>query len=292
MSYPPLWMSWREVVRDPLAQRKSAAQDTVFKLPPPGVPRTFHMLRKSYLVLRSVLLWVIGSVHFFTVCTFLILLGAVVDPRRNDWPQRLFFRNILRLAGVRFEVKYAPGFNRHRTSIFISNHVNLFDAFVVYSAIPQFVRGLELESHFRIPAYGWMMKRFGNIPVSRGGGPSQFKKTLERIRAHIRDNISVIIFAEGTRTLNGRVGPFQKGAFAMAHQIGAPIVPMSICGSFEFNRKGSWMLYPSKITVHLHDTIETQNAQRQDLDDLIVRVHRIVAEPVHASLRESRVTEP
>jgi 1-acyl-sn-glycerol-3-phosphate acyltransferase len=77
----------------------------------------------------------------------------------------------LRLAGVGFEAHYAPGFDRTRTSFFVCNHVNLFDAFVIYSAYPQFVRGLELESHFRIPAYGWMMKRFGNIPVSESEAP-------------------------------------------------------------------------------------------------------------------------
>ena len=85
------------------------------------------------------------------VCAFLVLLGIFVDPRKNDWPQRLFFRNILRLAGVKFEVRRAPGFDPARTSIFVCNHVNIFDPFVVYSAIPQFVRGFELESHFKIP---------------------------------------------------------------------------------------------------------------------------------------------
>jgi 1-acyl-sn-glycerol-3-phosphate acyltransferase len=243
-------------------------------------------VRKLYLIVRSIFLWIISIIHFFTVCSFLVLLGIFIDPRGNDRPQRIFFRNILRLAGVGFEVKYASGFDRQRTSIFICNHVNLFDAFVIYSAIPQFVRGLELDSHFKIPAYGWMMKRFGNIPVSRGGGPSQFKKTLQQVRAHIQSGVSVIIFAEGTRTLNGTVGPFQKGAFVMAHQIGAPIVPMSICGSFQFNHKGSWMLYPSKIMVYLHEAIETQSIQRHELDELMNRIHRTVSEPVEASLSQ------
>ena len=92
----------------------------------------------------------ISGLHFFTVCTFLVILGFFVDPKINDWPQRLFCRNILRLAGVRFEKKLSPGFDNSRTSIFICNHVNIFDAFVVYCAIPQFVRGLELASHFNI----------------------------------------------------------------------------------------------------------------------------------------------
>jgi len=248
-------------------------------------------VRQLYLIARSTFLWIISVIHFFAVCTFLVLLGIFLDPRWNDRPQRIFFRNILRLAGVGFEVKYASGFDRQRTSIFICNHVNLFDAFVIYSAIPQFVRGLELDSHFKIPAYGWMMKRFGNIPVGRGGGPSQFKKILGHVRCHIQNGISVIIFAEGTRTLNGRVGPFQKGAFVIAHQIGAPIVPMSICGSFQFNHKGSWMLYPSEITVYLHETIETRNVQRHELDDLMNRVHRIISEPVDASLSRNSAVQ-
>ena len=244
------------------------------------------ILKETYLVVRSFFLWLISGVHFFTVCSLLVLLGIFVDPRWNDRPQRWFFRNILRLAGVRFQVKYGAAFDAKRASIFICNHVNLFDAFVIYSAIPQFVRGLELDSHFKIPAYGWMMQRFGNIPVSRGGGPSQFKKTLERVRSHIENGISVIIFAEGTRTVDGHVGPFQKGAFVMAHQIGAPVVPMSICGSYQFNRKGSWMLRPSTITVHLHDTIETRDILRSDLDSLVQRVHQIVSAPVEESLAQ------
>lgn len=242
------------------------------------------MLRGIYLVIRSAVLWFLSIIHFFTVCSFLIFLGMFIDPRRNDWPQRVFFRNILRLAGVKFEVKYSPGFDCKRTSIFVCNHVNLFDAFVVYSAIPQFVRGLELDSHFKIPAYGWMMKRFGNIPVSRGGGPSQFKKTLQRVHTYIQDDISVIIFPEGSRTRNGHVGPFQRGGFVIAHQLGVPIVPMSICGSFQFNRKGSWMLRPSKIIVYLHDTIETKDLPKGKLEVLVDRVHRIVSKPVEASL--------
>jgi 1-acyl-sn-glycerol-3-phosphate acyltransferase len=246
--------------------------------------KTMRPIRKTYLVVRSLFVWLISALHFFTVCTALVILGIFVNPRWNDWPQRFFFRNILRFAGVRFERKFSPGFNPEKTSIFISNHINFFDAFVIYSAIPQFVRGLELDTHFKIPAYGWMMKRFGNIPVSRGGGLAQFKKTLGHVRTHIQSGISVIVFSEGTRTLTGMVGPFEKGAFVMARQIGCPIVPMSICGSYQFSRKGDWMLYPSKITVHLHDTIETKGISKDGLDELIERVHGIIAGPVAEDL--------
>jgi len=242
-------------------------------------------MKRTYLVLRSVVLWILSAIHFFVVCTFLVLLGIFVDPRKNDRPQRWFFRNILRLAGVGFEVKCAPGFDRKRTSIFICNHVNIFDAFVIYSAIPQFVRGLERESHFKVPAYGWMMKRFGNIPISRGNSPSEFKRLLNQAKAALDQGISLIIFAEGTRTRDGRVGRFKKGGFVLAERTGYPLVPMSIVGSYKFNRKGSWMLNPSKIVVHIHDTIETQGMRKDQVDEIAERVHHVVSHPVHEALR-------
>jgi 1-acyl-sn-glycerol-3-phosphate acyltransferase len=71
----------------------------------------------------------------------------------------------------------------------------------------------------------------------------------------------------------------------MAHHIGAPIVPMSICGSYQFNRKGSWLLRPSRITVHLHDTIETKDIPKAEVSALMERVHRVVSTPVDASLQ-------
>ena len=68
----------------------------------------------------------------------------------------------------------------------------------------------------------------------------------------------------------------------MAQQFGCPIVPMSIVGSYEFNRKGSWMIYPSKIVVYLHDTIDTSSLTKADVEPLAERVQQIVAAPVDA----------
>jgi 1-acyl-sn-glycerol-3-phosphate acyltransferase len=241
-------------------------------------------MKKVYLALRSIVLWIASGLHFFIVCTFLVGLAVFVDPRKNDRPQRWFFRNILRLAGVGFEVRYAEGFDRARTSFFVCNHINIFDAFVIYSAIPQFVRGLELESHFKVPAYGWMMKRFGNVPVPLNPNPSEYKKMLKLTKSALDSGVSLIVFAEGTRTLDGRVGPFRDGVFRMAVQFGYPIVPMSIVGSYEFNRKGDWMLRPSKIIVYMHDTIETKDLAKDDVEELKERVHKIVSAPIDEHL--------
>ena len=242
-------------------------------------------MRKAWLTLRSLVLWAVSGVHFGVVCTFLVVLGIFVDPRKNDWPQRAFFRNILRLAGVGFEVRRAPGFDPARTSIFICNHINIFDPFVIYSAIPQFVRGFELESHFKIPIYGWMMGRFGqNVPVPDVPSREGLQIMTDRAKAALDSGISLIAFAEGGRTRDGHVKPFKKGIFNLAHKFGTPIVPMSIVGSFQFCRTGHWMLHPGKITVYLHDTIDTSQVARTEVDTLRQRVQDIVSAPVEGSL--------
>lgn len=243
-------------------------------------------MKSIYLKVRSGFLWAVSSLHFFVVCSLLVALGMVIDPRKNDRPQRIFFRNILRLAGVKFEVRRSPGFDPARTSLFVCNHVNLFDPFVIYSAIPQFVRGFELASHFKIPAYGWMMGRFGNVPVpgeddrSRAG----LEEMVRRAKQSFDSGTSLIAFAEGSRTRDGRMKPFQKGVFRLAIKFGVPIVPMSIVGSYEFHRTGDWMLNPGKITVYLHDTIETKEILKEQVEELRDRVHAIVSAPIDEHL--------
>ena len=247
-------------------------------------------MRNLYLALRSIFLWLLSGLHFFPVCTALVLLGLAVDPRKNDAPQRWFFRNILRLAGARFRVVQAPGFDPERTSIFICNHINIFDPFVIYSAISQFVRGWELESHFKIPAYGWMMGKFGNIPVPENTSPEAFKRLLRRTKGALDDGVSVIVFPEGSRTRDGSVGPFREGIFRMLPHLQYPVVPMSIVGAYEWHRTGDWKLYPATVTVHLHDTIETKGLTKKDAVALRERVQAAVAGPVEAG--KEKATEP
>ena len=86
--------------------------------------------------------------------------------------------------------------------------------------------------------------------------------------------MSLLAFPEGQRTLDGHVGPFKDGVFRMALQFGTPIVPVSMVGAFEFNRKTSWLLRPGTITVVLHDVIETKDLRKEDLPALRDRVHR------------------
>jgi 1-acyl-sn-glycerol-3-phosphate acyltransferase len=167
------------------------------------------------------------------------------------------------------------------------NHVNLFDPFMLYCAIPQYVRGWELESHFKIPAYGWLMKRFGNVPVPDVRRPSDLKRMWRLTQDAIDGGTSLIIFPEAKRTRDGHVSVFEEGGFRVAQQLGIPIVPVSLVGSSKHHRTGHWMLWPATITVHLHDVIETKGMTKKEVPALSERVHQIISRPVEASLGKS-----
>jgi 1-acyl-sn-glycerol-3-phosphate acyltransferase len=244
-------------------------------------------LRRAWAIMRSTFHWLLSAAYFFPVCCSLVILGIFVDPRKNDGPQRTFCRIIMKLAGAKIVVRRAPGFDPNRTCFFLVNHVNLFDPFVLYATIPQFFRGLELESHFRIPVYGWMMKRFGNVPVPDTNRPADLKRMWRLTRAALHSGVSLAVFPEGQRTLNGHVGPFKDGVFRMALQFGTPIVPVSVVGAFKFHKKTSWLLRPGTITVYLHDTIETKNLRKDHFPELRDRVHAIISRPIDEDLDAS-----
>lgn len=237
-------------------------------------------MKRAWVALRSAFCWAAAGIFFLFAVALLMLLVVFFDPRNFDWAQRMFCRMIMRLSGAKLRVERSAGFDPERTSFFIVNHVNLFDPFVLYCAIPQFVRGLELESHFRIPVYGWLMKRYGNVPVPDVRRPSDLKRMWKLTGAALDRGTSLIVFAEAKRTLDGRVDEFEDGGFRLAQHFGYPIVPVSVVGSFEFNRKDRWWLHASQITVYLHDTLETSELTKDAIPEFRERVRAIVAKPI------------
>ena len=237
-------------------------------------------------VVRSVFLWLMSWLHFLIVVPILIALAVVLDPRKHDWLQRGLCRRIAFFSGAKVVAKKSPGFDEKRTSFFMVNHVNLLDPFMLYCAIPQLVRGWELESHFKIPIYGWLMKRFGNVPVPDVRSAKDLKRLWRMTQAAVDSGVSLIIFPEAKRTRDGHLNEFEDGGFRLAQQLGVPIVPVSLVGSFRHLRTEDWILRPTTITVYLHDTIETKGMKKEEVPALKERVKRIIEEPVEASLEQ------
>jgi 1-acyl-sn-glycerol-3-phosphate acyltransferase len=242
-------------------------------------------MKRLWEIIRSIFFWIASWLHFLIFVPILIGLAVVLDPRKHDWLQRGLCRRIAFFSGAKVVPKKSPGFDEKRTSIFMVNHVNLLDPFMLYCAIPQLVRGWELESHFRIPIYGWLMKRFGNVPVPAVRSPKELKRLWRLTQEAINSGISLIIFPEARRTRDGHLNEFEDGGFRLAQQLGVPIVPVSLVGSFRHLRTEDWILRPAIITVYMHDTIETRGMKKDDVPALKERVKQIIEGPVEESLR-------
>jgi len=232
--------------------------------------------------LYSLLLWTVGGLHFAVGALSFSLAWLFVDSRRTEALQRAFCRNVLRLAGARLEVRRAEGFDPGRVGFIVANHVNLFDPFLLAAVLPMFARGLELESHFKIPVYGWMMKRYGNVPVPDVKTPADLRRMWREAQEALRSGTSLAVFPEGGRTRDGRLRHFHDGVFRMALRFGAPITPVTISGAFAWNNKLSWRLHPARVVVTLHAPIETAGLGPGDVAALRERARAAIESALDA----------
>ncbi len=235
-------------------------------------------------------LWGIGAGWLTVGMGTMMAAQRFLPPDRIEWLSRLYCRGQILLTGSRWRAEVHPEVDPRAVYMFAQNHTNHFDHVVLYPATPHFKQGMELERHFKYPVYGWFMKQRGTIAVpDRREG--RLERLYERCRAEVERGHSLLVFPEGTRTLDGRVGPFRLGVFEIARRLGIPVVPVAVTGSYEMMRKGSWIIRPGHtITVYVERPIATRGLQRKDVPELARRVREAVAARVDAYWKQKRAS--
>jgi 1-acyl-sn-glycerol-3-phosphate acyltransferase len=227
----------------------------------------------------SALIWVVACLQLAVWSAIIVVLSVVAPPRRLAPLARLGARALLRGAGIRLCVHGLENLPRERPVVLMGNHVNLIDPFLVCAAFPLPMVALERASHFRWPVYGWLISRWGNIPVVPGR-LSSARQTLQRAQAALRQGLSLAVFPEGTRTRTGRLGPFHKGAFFIAQHAGADVVPFTTRGSFALNRRGSLLIRPGTIHVIVSPPLPAGEWAARPLDELLEATRAAIAQHI------------
>ncbi len=180
-----------------------------------------------------------------------------------------------RLAGIRVR---AAGLENIpvQPCAFIANHTSNMDPLVFIPAIPRRVGILVKRELFRIPIFSSAMIRADFTPVDRRDRESS-GKSISAAAQILKDGLSYAIFAEGTRSTDGRLRPFKKGGFTMAIEAGAPIVPVSIAGTQRLLRKGSWIITPGEAKVIFGPAVDASAYTVENRGELIQRVESLVA---------------
>jgi 1-acyl-sn-glycerol-3-phosphate acyltransferase len=229
-------------------------------------------------------MWAPGVAWLTSMLSTLMVVQRFVPPERVDWLTRVYSYGQVRAALAQVQTSVHPEVDPNTVYMFAQNHVNMLDHCVSYHVTPHFKQGVELASHFDIPFYGWFMKQRGTIPVDREAPPKQALKQLtEGIRREVARGHSLLVFPEGTRTRDGRVGSFQTGLFRIAHKLELPIVPVAVTGMFEVMRKGAPYIHPGReVTVHVERPIETRGIPKSAIAELTHEVRRVIAARVDA----------
>jgi 1-acyl-sn-glycerol-3-phosphate acyltransferase len=227
-------------------------------------------------MIRTLLLGLFFALAIILALPWLILWSVIIG--NADLMYGLAMRVVRlgnRIVGICVRVEglenIPPG-----ACIFISNHVSNADALALIPAIPRRVAVLIKQELFRVPILSAGMRRAQFIPVDRSDREAAATSIDVAVRT-LRQGLSFAIFAEGTRSADGHMRPFKRGAFTVAIRAGAPIVPVAISGTLGLLKKGGWIISPGEAVVRYGPAVDASSYTMARRGELLARVQALVA---------------
>ena len=235
-----------------------------FRIPP------YHWWRTVF--------FLIPAISLYTIVLGTLSIGSSLFERRGyfaHWCARTWSRLILATTGVHVAVtgleRLVPG----RTYVFVSNHQSIYDIPILFWALPYQLRIIAKESLGRFPFLGWHLRRTGHMLVDRRR-PDR-AAIFDWASSLTSQGLSLLVFPEGTRSRDGRVGRFKGGSFYLALEAGLPVVPLSVVGSRHVMLKGRLATYPGRVRLVVHQPIDTAGLAGTDPKAFGERIRQVVA---------------
>jgi len=205
-------------------------------------------MRTAFVALFYVVL-IISVTPVILIC----LLSGLREPLMaiGLWSARLS----LRVLGIEVAASGRERIDPRTSSVIMPNHASFIDGPLVMTLIPGHARAIVKKPVLQVPIAGTAMRHVGFVPVDRKGA-ERGKKSIARAAALMKERgYAFLVFPEGTRSRDGRLGPFRRGGFFLALETGAPIVPVTITGTRELMPKGQWFARPGRVKLVFHDPV-------------------------------------
>ena len=223
------------------------------------------------------------------VITILTALTTIIAlPRKNaEWVHRVqmfWARCFCWFMFIPVEVKGVEKIQKGQSYVFVSNHQSAFDIFVIYGYLPVIFKWLMKQELRKIPFVGTACAAAGHVFIDRKDSQAAIE-SLKKVEAALVDGVSTVIFPEGTRSKDGQVGRFKRGAFQVALDLHLPIIPISLTGCYEVMSRYAWHVTRHPITMTIGKPIDLQaisnsrNGEQSAINnDLIELVRTAVVE--------------
>ena len=224
------------------------------------------------------------TIRFWTLIVFLtIVLGAVatvggIFDRSGNFSHRIaqhWSRLICRLNGINVKIIGLENICTDNAQVFIANHQSYFDIFALSGYIPVQIRWMAKSILFQIPLFGLAMKSAGYISVNRENRKKAYESFLKAIEK-LNTGSSVVIFPEGTRSLDNKVAEFKKGGHLLAMRSQKPLVPVTIIGTGKIIRKGSGVIHPGPVKIIISPAIEATNFSSKEGETALNTIRDII----------------
>ena len=227
-------------------------------------------------MLRTLFIAIFLSIYILIVGPPLLVYTLITkDPDPIYWAGVKGVMFFVRAVGVRVRVqgvqRIPPG-----VCLFVANHTSSADAPAVVGAIPRRIAVLLKESLFKWPIVGQAFRSAHFIPVNRSAHESAVA-SVEKATEALRAGQSFLIYPEGTRSPDGRLQRFKKGAVVMAIKAGVPIVPIACSGAQKIMEKRSLVMHPGEIQVEFLQSIDASEYKLEEREALNERIRAVLA---------------
>lgn len=213
------------------------------------------LLYKIYICLVALPLLAVVTV----ITAFITILGCVLGGGRwwGYWPAHLWARIFCWFSLVRVTVHGRENINRGTGYVFVANHQGAYDIFSIYGYLNHNFRWMMKSTLRTIPFVGYACEKSHQIYVDNSS-PRATRTTMERAEAVLRSGISVVVFPEGSRTFDGRMHPFKRGAFRLAQEFNLPVVPVTIDGAYAVMPRTARLPHWGHITLTIHAPVVSE----------------------------------
>lgn len=189
---------------------------------------------------------------------------------------RLWSKGVLKAAGVKYSVKGLENLEPDMNYIFTGNHESAFDIPLAFAGLPYQMVSISKKELAKIPIFGWAMAIGQHIFVDRKNH-SKAIDSLKKAEESLKNNPrSILLFPEGTRSLDGEIKPFKPGGLILGMNCNMEIVPIALCGTSEVNLKGSLKLAPGAVELRVGKPISTETLIYEDRHELAREVRKNV----------------